>query len=297
MTSVPRDSLLGMGDFERSAGSVAGAMMTGPWCIGPDGRPTYGALGVLLDVLVGGAISAACPPRHWPSTTEISATFSAPLPVDGTVLEARSAAIHHEPTAALAEASVRDAEGRPVALATGRFRFTPSADAPTTRAIRAEVMVPAVEPGRSLLELLDVTISESEAGPELYTPGGAMIVNPVGNVHGGISLALSIVAGLHAVQSADLPLRVTSAHIAYLRPSPAATGVRFTTKPLYRGRSLAVVQVQGVRPDGKASSIATVTSQAAGHQDLVGAAAQPDEPDSGQQRDREQRRAAHRPNL
>jgi uncharacterized protein (TIGR00369 family) len=83
--------------------------------------------------------------------------------------------------------------------------------------------------------------------------------NPLGNVHGGIALYLS---DLLAGDSADSTpgLQTASVHITYVRPIVGDTKARFSTKVVHRGRSLGVAYVVSETLDGKACTLATITS-------------------------------------
>src|SRR5690242_14160912 len=60
-----------------------GRMITGPWMTGPDGRPSPGGLGVLVDDVLGYAILAARPRNDWSVSTEIALDVLGPVPGDG----------------------------------------------------------------------------------------------------------------------------------------------------------------------------------------------------------------------
>jgi uncharacterized protein (TIGR00369 family) len=90
--------------------------------------------------------------------------------------------------------------------------------------------------------------------------GGSLEVsNVMGNLHGGISLCASEMAGLMVLQTGSRPLVTASIHIAYLRPTPVDGGVSFRATPLHRGRTLGVAQVVSHNSAGKACTMATVT--------------------------------------
>ena len=80
------EALLHVGGVGGRADDASGTMRTGPWNAGPDGVGVAGALGVLIDVVWGGAAVACAPAGQWGMSTELQASFGAPLPTDGSPL-------------------------------------------------------------------------------------------------------------------------------------------------------------------------------------------------------------------
>lgn len=233
------------------------SMTCGPWTLDPDGQPSVGALGVLVDDVFGCAVIAHRPDDSWGITTEISLDFCSPLPADGSDVTAQAQAVHLDARGGLAQGTVTGADGRTLAVGTQRSRFVPGVPGFRPAPVADADADSAAADG--LLDLLEVSSVRHEGGITLELPTGPCVANPVGNLHGGILLGVSELAGRLAVRSDEHPLQTASLHIAYLRPTPLTGGVRFTTQVLYRGRTSAVTKVRAVRADGKACSVATVT--------------------------------------
>ena len=80
----------------------------------------------------------------------------------------------------------------------------------------------------------------------------------MGNLHGGISLCASEIAGLAALRTGSHPLVTASIHIALLPPVAVDRDVSFTATVLLQGRTMGVAQVISHNPAGKACTIPTV---------------------------------------
>jgi uncharacterized protein (TIGR00369 family) len=241
-----------------------GTMATGGWVLGPDGHPSCGALGVLIDDVLGYPVVAARPAGCWAVSTEISVDFCAPVPPGDAGLEAESRVVHRDSSGGLAEARVLDAAGRVIASGRQRLRFipgTPAALAPGGPGSGA----PAGPPGQApALDQLGATMSPTADGAVLHLPLGPAVANPMGTLHGGIMFCATELAGHAAVQRPGSFLSTASVHISYLRPGPVVGRVTFEAVTLHRGRTLAVSQVAGRNEAGKVCTLATVTCHRAG---------------------------------
>ncbi|WP_352231500.1 hotdog fold thioesterase [Actinomadura sp. NBRC 104425] len=249
-------------------------MRTGPWTEGPDGRPCLGSLGVLVDDMLGYAVVRARPEDHWPTSLEIHVEFSGHMPIDGSPIYAESRAIDLSPSGGLAQGRLFDAAGRTIAIASQRLRYIPGTpSAVLSAASTAEGT--AGEPARdaapataadfrpaTTLEQLGGTLTRHDSGARLAIPVSPAVSNPNRTLHGGIMLCATEIAGHHAVQSAERPLRTGAVHISYLRPGPLEGEVVFEATTVHRGRSLAVAQVVSRNGQGKVCTFATVTSHA-----------------------------------
>lgn len=72
-----------------------------------------------------------------------------------------------------------------------------------------------------------------------------MLGNPLGNLHGGLSLCASELVASTAVPTWDAPWTTESLRIQYLRPVPAGSDIVFTAMVRHAGRTRAVVDVAG----------------------------------------------------
>jgi uncharacterized protein (TIGR00369 family) len=252
-------------DGERSKGT----MRTGGWVLSPDGEPCRGSLGVLADDLLGYAVIAEGPRGHWGVSTEISVEFCSPLPVDGSTLYAESQTVEVDAVGGLARCRILDRAGRTVAVGSQRVRFVPRPPSRRVRAQRGDAFLDSGAPAGSdsllppevlsTADLLGTTTRRHDGGVVLKLAGSAEVSNVMGDLHGGISLCASEIAGLAALQTDSHPLVTASIHIAYLRPIPVDGDVSFLATALHRGRTLGVAQVVSHNAAGKACTIATVT--------------------------------------
>jgi uncharacterized protein (TIGR00369 family) len=245
-------------------GAFRSAMETGSWVIGPDGHPSAGSLGVLIDDVLGYPVVHSRPAGHWAASTEISVDFCAPVPSDGSPLRAESQVICLSSSGGLAHARVLDAGGAVVAIAKQRLRFIQGTPAALTQGAAEQTVSSSQHRPATALELLGATISPTADGAVLTLPVGPPVANPMSTLHGGIMLCASEIAGHAGVQAPGSPLITASVSIAYLRPGPVVGEVAFEAVTLHRGRTLAVSQVISRNAAGKACTLATVTCHRAG---------------------------------
>jgi uncharacterized protein (TIGR00369 family) len=249
------EALFRIHDVTGSASSTTATMGTGAWLLGPGGTPTFGALGVLLDVILGTALIANRYPEQWGVTASMAVEFCSPIPAGDTALLGQARTVHLSDNAGVAQGLVHTADGTTVAVATQHIRFVPGIP---------DGHGPAIQPDtagtdRPILDLLDATAHPRDDGLDLLLSAGPKVANPRGTLHGGIVLCLSEIAASLAVRSEQHPLEPASVHVAYVRPGSVTGTVRFRTQVAYRGRTSAVVRVDCVRPDGKVSAVATLT--------------------------------------
>ncbi|MFH5821935.1 PaaI family thioesterase [Georgenia sp. AZ-5] len=262
------EALFRVSDVVGDSALVSGSMHTGPWMSGPDGSASLGSLGVLVDDALAYAVLADRPEGSWAVSTEISVELCAAPSMDGSALRSTSSVVARDATGGLARGEVRDERGRVVAFASQRLRFSPGVPATLeTPGFDADRGMPAIgvaEPGRprpGVLETLGATVISGDARARLALPSSPWLVNPMGNVHGGILLCVSEVAGLVALQSEAHPLATTAVHISYVRPAPLRGEVTVAAEVLHRGRTLGVAQVRTLTASGKVATVATVTAQ------------------------------------
>ena len=251
------EALLHVGEVGGSARGASGTMESGPWNLGPDGAPASGALGVLIDVVWGGAAVACAPPGEWGMSTEMEASFGRALPADGSLLRAHGEAVHRDALGALATGSVRALDGSVIAVGTQRTRFTPAAPRPRP----LDPATWTALPGRGIADLLGLAATGDDAdggGPPAFAAGPS-VANPAGIVHGGILFCAAELAASQALGAAAAGLVPSSLQIVYLRPGIIGEEIRCDAEVVYRGRTAAAVHVRCVRPDGKACSVATLS--------------------------------------
>jgi uncharacterized protein (TIGR00369 family) len=238
-------------------GIVSCSMPTGPWLNGPAGQPLGGALGVLIDDVVGYALVLERPPGRWSVSAEISLDLCQPVPADGSVLTARARNLSTDASGGLSSGSVLDADGALIAVCRQHGRWIPGSPDVSP----ASLSQPRT--GNDLAELLGVRAHPTEAGGRLDLTVPPDLVNPMGNLHGGITLCLcdllAHTALAHTALGGHRP--TASVHVAYLRALPLGSTARFDCTIEHRGRSFAVARISAVNDAGKPCVIATVTTR------------------------------------
>ncbi|MFI1112441.1 PaaI family thioesterase [Streptomyces physcomitrii] len=238
---------------------VSSSMPAGSWLCGPEGRPVLGGLGVLVDNVLGYALMLHRPRDRWSVSSEISIDLCRPLPAEDP-LSARASVLTSDSRGAVSSGSVVDHRGRLLAVCRqhGRWvRTLPTARPPGSGA--TTTTIPAA-PATGLLELLGAQVKADRDSAELDLLATAELVNPLGNLHGGVALCASDLAAQAALQAGDRSFGTSSVHIAYARPVPLGTAVRFVATVAHAGRSFAVVTVTALNELGKPCTLATVTA-------------------------------------
>ncbi|MFC9553420.1 PaaI family thioesterase [Rhodococcus sp. NPDC056960] len=230
-------------------------MTTGPWLADELGMPCRGALGVLMDDVTGYPITARARAGQWSVTTELHLDFSRSPALDGSILRAESEVVAVDPDGGLASGRIVDESGRVVAIGSARLRFV-AAELPP-RSVLDDIAPPRVN-APSIIELLGAHHRRDNASAGLELEPSESLRNPLGNVHGGILLCASEIAG-HSAVTPQGEFRTTSIAMAYVRPCPGTEPITFAPRVIYRGRTFAVVQVVGRNQSGKTCTTATVT--------------------------------------
>ncbi|MFY9931801.1 MAG: hotdog fold thioesterase [Streptosporangiaceae bacterium] len=256
--------------------SVAGTSMpAGPWLNGPDGTPVAGALGVLVDNALGSALMlmSGRPRDRWPVSAEISLDMCRPWPADATVLRAEARNVHSDTSGGVSSGAVRDEQGRLIALCRQHSRWAASmptaAPAGQHHGERKVTAAASAAGPADLIAALIAPIKASGGAASLELTVTGELVNPLGNLHGGITLCACDLLAQAALRTLGGPSGTTSVHVAYTRPCPLGATVLFESSVAHCGRGLGVVQVTLANQDRKPCAIATV---------VTGALAQPATP-------------------
>jgi acyl-coenzyme A thioesterase PaaI-like protein len=231
--------------------AVTGTMRTGPWVRDDRGTPCVGTLGVFADAAWAGAATACRPSGLWSVSTELSMSFGAPLPDDGSLLFAAGSVTYQDGHSAIAIGAVRTADGRCLAVGTTRARFVPGNPIFPSHADAARDPVAS-----GVVDWLGL-----EFAPDGQTAGllaREHVTNPAANVHGGVLFCVSELAATRAVDAEGRGLAVSSMTVLYLRRAPVGEGVSCETEIVHRGRTAAGVLVRCRRPDGNVAALATV---------------------------------------
>lgn len=187
-----------------------------------------------------------------------------PLPSDGSVLTAQGIVRHADNVGGFASASITDASGGLVAVCTQHGRWLKGAPAggddipPSTDIPAKSIAGPPL--GEDLAGYLGGQLQIAEGGALFELTVTPELTNPLGNLHGGITLCACDLVAQAAVAAAGGPPRTASIHVAYPRPVPVGARVRFAAQVVHLGRAFGVVRVTGQNDDsGKLFAIATVT--------------------------------------
>ncbi|HEX3962447.1 MAG TPA: PaaI family thioesterase [Trebonia sp.] len=237
--------------------AVFSSMPVGPWLNGPSGRPLAGALGVLIDNVLSYAIMLRRPPGGWSVSAEISVDLCGPVPDGPHVLIAEGHSDHSDGAGGIASGSVTDGAGRLIALCRQHGRWISS----TPRAASAEAAGSVAVPG-DLTGVLGAPCTAADGSVHLDLAVTRDLANPLGTLHGGITLCACDLVAQAALAAVGGQSRTRSIRVAYTRPVLAATAVRFEGRVLHRGRAFAVTQVTALNDRGKPCVIATVTTGA-----------------------------------
>jgi uncharacterized protein (TIGR00369 family) len=245
-----------------AAGEVVwSSMPAGPWLTGPSGRPLAGALGVLVDNVAGYALVLRRPPGEWSVSAEITLDLLLPVPADGSVLRAEGSVRHADLAGGFSSASVTDGSGRLLAVCTQRGRRVRGAPvAHDGTAPDGTALGRGVPPAADLAGFLGGQARAMEGGALLELTVTPELANPLGNLHGGITLCACDLVAQAAIEAAGGPPRTASIHVAYPRPIPVGTRVRFTAQVAHLGRAFGIVRVTALSDSGKPGAIATVTT-------------------------------------
>jgi len=225
------EALFRMGELSEEDGIFRGLMAVGPW-LAVEGRTPATALAVLVDDLTGFAIVADLPRGTWSVSTEITLDVLRPLPATG-VVHADARLVYADDLGGVATGSVTDESGNVLALCSQRGRFIPS----PPDLVEEGAWGGPVREG-DLSRLMATRADE----PMMVTD---VLANEGGSLHGGIAMFLAdVVAG-----AATPDLVTASVHIAYTRGIPIGSEITWRAAVRHRGRSLAVVDVDGVVDD------------------------------------------------
>jgi acyl-coenzyme A thioesterase PaaI-like protein len=179
-------------------------MPAGPWLNGPSGRPLAGALGVLIDNVAGYVFVLQQPPGRWSVSAEITLDLLRPVPADGSVLTAEGIVRHVGQAGGFSSASVTDGSGQLLAVATQHGRWVRAAPAADGGVPAGNGTAPAADIplAADLDRFLGGQVRAADGGALLeltVTPG---LTNPLGNMHGGITLCACDLVAQAAIDAA-----------------------------------------------------------------------------------------------
>lgn len=126
LPAPPIQHLTGLRPTEASERQATFAMPTTEWLCAPvPGRVQGGAVALLAEAGLSGAIQTTVPARTALAPIDVKVNYLRPLAADGRLATAAGRMIHSGRRVAVATAEVVDADGRPVAVATGSGMLLP----------------------------------------------------------------------------------------------------------------------------------------------------------------------------
>jgi acyl-coenzyme A thioesterase PaaI-like protein len=217
-------------------------MEVGPW-LAVGGRTPAGVVAVLVDDVLAYAITEDEPPGMWSVSAEITLDLLRPLPPSGDVHMA-ARLVHADSLGGVATGTLTGANGTVLALASQRGRYIKAPDDLVGEGGWGGPPAPG-DLDRLLAARADVPMATTDA-----------LANESDSLHGGVSMFLSdVVAG-----SLRPDLVTASLRIAYTRTIPIGAEVTWRAEVRHPGRSLAVVDVDGV-VDGRICTTSRVILQ------------------------------------
>ena len=229
-------------------------MPLGDWSTEANGLLAPGSLGVLVDNVLGYACLTAAPDR-WSVTTEMTLDVYPALQRAGDRLHAEAKVVHADTLSGFAVGQVRSARGELVASCTQRGRFLDGRPQAAQSDSRPARQPDRLHPG----SLIAGEITAGDASVRLNVV--PELVNPLNNLHGGISLYACDLAVARALAMADAQLVTTSVQLAYLRPVAAGTQIQFRPTIIHRGRTFSVVDVSGLVDADRKAIVARASAQ------------------------------------
>jgi len=257
------EAMFRVGPIDVEGAHSTGEMLAGSWARDGSARPSRGALFVLVDDVFVLAALAHRPAGRWGLTTELSLDFGMDPAAGTDSIYAAADFVAADAESGLASGTVRDADGRVLAVGTARVRYTdqlPAALADPGRVVLPHFEREAAGPTGPVEQLLGAIATEE--GLEL--PASAQLSNSMGPVHGGLLACASELLAVTTARRTNTAFVTSSVHIAFVRAASAREPVRFTVEAKYEGRTLRVYEVTSRGPSGKPCTIATVTCQVAG---------------------------------
>jgi acyl-coenzyme A thioesterase PaaI-like protein len=245
------EALFHVDELTGTAQSSSGVMEYGPWMRDGHGLVRPGAFGVLIDVAFGHAAFLAGPPDSRASTTETVLEFCRPIPPDAGRMRASGRTVHADARQGVGAGTICAEDGTVLVTGLTRLAFAPGGRPPfpAGTSTRPTPAPPIGLPGMATRRTPDAA--------EVRLRVGAQVCNPAHTLHGGISLWLSELAGVLALDDDSVWLP-SSLHIVYLRRIPAEVETTFKAEVSHRRGRSAVVRVASGPEDGEVDTYATV---------------------------------------
>ena len=237
----PPDDLFCMGDAYREGEVVRASMPLDDRSEGADGRTALGYLGVLVDNVLGYA-SMITTPGRWSVTTQMTLDAFPALQGARDEVQALGQVIEANGFNGFASGRVHSADGALVATCTQHLRFL--AGLPDLESTGTES--PTAEQLRRMRPDSLLCGDAQDSGASVRFRVGPELRNPLGNLHGGVSLYACDLAVARALRLAGAPFAITSLQVSFLRPVAVGTWIDFRPTVVHQGRTLAVIDVVGI---------------------------------------------------
>lgn len=240
----PAEVAFGNEPITVTGNTAESAMQLGDWARTEDGSAIHpGAAGVLIDNATAYAALTARGAGQWAVTSEINVDFHDPIPAATKRLLSSATADHRTDGWGHSSGKLLSEDGQLIATLGQRMRYFPGDDSPHRQAHQ-----PADTPSwlTSLDSRLELTAQE---GPRTefrlnFDPG---MHNPLGTLHGGISLCFAELAARKGWEAApnfpDEPFRTSSLRMSYLRPGVLDGHFRLTVDIIHVSRSVVLAEV------------------------------------------------------
>ncbi len=220
-----------------------------------------GALSLLVDHAVGTVIV----PRLDDDLRMVTSHLHLEVvrPPTSAVVRGLGEVIHMDRTSALVRATITEADGALVALATSRFALFPSAMAqggmvgdPAAAIEGPPPHAHALTDGQPIHELLGTEVLEvGERGLRLRVVASPSLANERAGLHGGVGALIGERAGdlaLRASRPEGEPMRPVELRVVFLRPVPAVgETLECRAEVVHLGRSVAVTRSILFTADGR----------------------------------------------
>jgi uncharacterized protein (TIGR00369 family) len=121
----PIHYLTGMRPLEATDGAVTAVMPASEWLASPTRLLQGGTIAMLADTAMLMAVLTKADPRTAVAGLDLKVNYMRPAPPDGRDLTAEAVVEHSGRTLAISRARISNADGRPVALATGSAMYLP----------------------------------------------------------------------------------------------------------------------------------------------------------------------------
>jgi uncharacterized protein (TIGR00369 family) len=121
----PISHLTGLEPIEAGEGSVTMRLPASEWMNSPAQRVQGGAITMLADAALAGAVETTAPAKTAIASIDIKVNFLRPVQSDGRDLTAKGTVEHSGRTLAIANAELFNADGQRVAIATGSSMYLP----------------------------------------------------------------------------------------------------------------------------------------------------------------------------